>query len=213
MSPRPTAAQRLDRDAVLASALAISDAEGLDALTLRRVATQWNVTPMALYWHFKDKDALLDAVVGRVLSEVDVTEHDDLPSVLAAMLRALRAHPALAEITPFRIMRTDAGLELAERVIALLRAAGHSPAAAAQLSIFMLDAAVGLVTRQPGDLAVADGALREQLIAEKRGRLKSLSPQEFPHLTETADFFLGLPDEDDYYERGVRLILNALQID
>ncbi|MFI6783922.1 TetR/AcrR family transcriptional regulator [Micromonospora sp. NPDC050276] len=212
MSPRPSASERLDREEVLSTALAIADTDGLDAVTLRRVAAAWNVTPMALYWHFKDKDALLDALVERILGEVDLTGSGkaDLRTVMTALLRVLRAHPALAEITPLRFMRTDPGIDLAERVIALLRAEGHSPVAAAQLSIFLLNALIGLVIRQPGDPAAADPALRESLLTAKRARLKSLSPQDYPHLTETADFFLGLPDEQEYYERGLTMLLNGV---
>lgn len=213
MAPRPPASERLDRDEVLSTALAIADADGLDAVTLRRVAAGWNVTPMALYWHFKDKDALLDALVERILGAVDLTAdgHPDLRTVMTALLDVLRAHPALAAITPIRFMRTDAGLDLAERVIGLLRAEGHSPVAAAQLSVFLLDGLIGLVTRQPGELAVADPVLRESLLAAKRARLKSLSPQTYPHLSETADFFLGLPDEQEYYERGLTLLLHGVR--
>lgn len=214
MSPRPPASERLDRDEVLSTALAIADADGLDAVTLRRVAAAWNVTPMALYWHFKDKDALLDALVERILGELDLTNSDeaDLRTVLTALLRVLRAHPALAEITPIRLMRTDAGIDLAERVVALLRADGHSPVAAAQLSIILLNALIGLVIRQPGDPAATDPALRESLLTAKRTRLKSLPPQDYPHLTETADFFLGLPDEQEYYERGLTMLLDGVRL-
>ncbi|MET0423313.1 MAG: TetR/AcrR family transcriptional regulator C-terminal domain-containing protein, partial [Actinoplanes sp.] len=136
----------------------------------------------------------------------------DLRTVITGMLRTLRAHPALAEITPLRFMRTDAGLDLAERVVGLLRAEGHSAVAAAQLSIFLLDSLIGLVTRQPGEAAVADPATRESLLAAKRARLKSLPPQAYPHLTETADFFLTLPDEEEYYERGLTLLLEAARL-
>ncbi|MFE5112064.1 TetR/AcrR family transcriptional regulator [Streptomyces sp. NPDC056663] len=213
MTPRPPASERLDRAEVLSAALAIADADGLDAVTLRRVATGFGVTPMALYWHFKDKGALLDALVERILGEIDLGDSDepDLRTVLMAVLRVLRAHPALAEITPIRMMRTDAGIDLAERVVGLLRTDGHPPVAAAQLSIFLLNGLIGLVTRQPGELAVADPTLRQTLLAAKRARLKSLSPQAYPHLAETGDFFLSLPDEKEYYERGLTMLLNGVR--
>lgn len=211
MVPRPPTSERLDRAEVLSSALAIADTDGLDAVTLRRVASTWNVTPMALYWHFKDKGALLDALVERILGELNLDDgaEPDLRTVMVALLRALRAHPSLAEIMPIRLMRTRAGLDLAERVIGLLRAEGHSPVAAAQLSIFLLSSLIGLVIHQPGELAVPDPAMRESLLADKRAKLKSLPAQAYPHLTETADYFLDLPDEDDYYERGLTLLLDG----
>ncbi|GAA2710333.1 TetR/AcrR family transcriptional regulator [Actinoplanes palleronii] len=213
MTPRPPASERLDRGELLSTALAIADTDGLDAVTLRRVAADWSVTPMALYWHFQHKDALLDALVERMLDELELPgDEPDLRTVMTALLRVLRAHPALAEITPIRLMRTDAGLDMGERVVGLLRAEGHSPVAAAQLSVLLLNALIALVIRQPGETAVADPVQRDALLAAKRARLKSLDPQAFPHLTETADFFLGLPDEQEYYERGLTMLLNGVRL-
>ncbi|GAA1614192.1 TetR/AcrR family transcriptional regulator [Actinoplanes couchii] len=207
MTPRPPASERLDRAELLTAALHIADTDGLDAVTLRRVATAFNVTPMALYWHFKDKNALLDALVERVLSEL--SGEPDLRTEMTALLHVLRAHPTLADLMPIRLLRTEPGLRLADRVIGLLRAAGHTPEAAAQLSIFLLTGLISLVTNQPGEMSVPDPAQRESLLAEKRAKLKSLSPQTYPHLTETVDFFLGLPDEDAYYSRGIALLLDG----
>src|SRR5215469_5319588 len=50
---------RLSRAAVVERALALSDADGLEAVTIRRLATELGVSPMALYWHFRTKDELL----------------------------------------------------------------------------------------------------------------------------------------------------------
>ena len=67
---------KLGRDTVMDAAMAIADAEGLDAVTIRRIATGLSVTPMALYWHFKDKDALLAAMADRMWEGAqDVLEH------------------------------------------------------------------------------------------------------------------------------------------
>ena len=52
---------RLSRETIVASAVALADAEGLEAVTIRRLAQEHGVTPMAMYWHFSDKDSLLDA--------------------------------------------------------------------------------------------------------------------------------------------------------
>jgi AcrR family transcriptional regulator len=61
--------QKLDREAVVDAALRIADAEGLEVVTIRRLAHELSVTPMALYWHFKDKDRLLAAVADRLWEE------------------------------------------------------------------------------------------------------------------------------------------------
>jgi len=54
-------------------ALEIGTAEGLDAVTLRRLASDLGVTPMALYRHFRDKQDLINAMTEAVLAEMDVT--------------------------------------------------------------------------------------------------------------------------------------------
>src|SRR5690349_18471231 len=54
--PTRATKERLSRETVTERALALADAEGIDAVTIRRLATDLGVTPMALYWHFQDKE-------------------------------------------------------------------------------------------------------------------------------------------------------------
>ena len=63
---------RLSKAAVVERGLAVADAEGLDGLTIRRLAADLGVTPMALYWHFRSKEELLDGLAERLWSEIDV---------------------------------------------------------------------------------------------------------------------------------------------
>lgn len=52
--------------------MVIADAEGIDAVTIRKIAEALTVTPMALYWHFETKDELIGGMGDRVLDEMDV---------------------------------------------------------------------------------------------------------------------------------------------
>ena len=61
---------KLTKAAVVDRALHLADTVGLDALTIRKLATELGVTPMALYWHFKNKDELLVGVVDHVMAGV-----------------------------------------------------------------------------------------------------------------------------------------------
>lgn len=63
----------LSREAVVARALEIGSAEGLEAVSLRRLAQELGVTPMALYRHVRDKQDLLNAMTEAVLEGVDAT--------------------------------------------------------------------------------------------------------------------------------------------
>ncbi|MDX2707197.1 TetR/AcrR family transcriptional regulator C-terminal domain-containing protein [Streptomyces sp. PA03-6a] len=64
------AATRLDRDKVVETALGLLNEEGLEGLTLRRLAKELQVQAPALYWHFANKQALLDAMATRMLRQM-----------------------------------------------------------------------------------------------------------------------------------------------
>src|SRR4051794_36991419 len=152
-----TTKERLSRDTVTERALAMADAEGIDALTIRRLATDLGVTPMALYWHFEDKERLLDGVAELVLSQVVLPPDDAsrpwderLREVLDQLVGVLAAHPSVTDVVKTRILRSEAGLDLTERVLGLLRGAGFAPEQAAQQAVYALLFIVGLVTGEPG---------------------------------------------------------------
>ena len=70
---------RLSKRTVTENALKLADADGLDALTVRKLAQHLGVTPMALYWHFRSKEDLLEGVSEQVWGEIDVNTDPDAP--------------------------------------------------------------------------------------------------------------------------------------
>jgi AcrR family transcriptional regulator len=68
---RKITGEPLSRERVLATALALADAEGISALTMRRLATGLGVEAMSLYHHLPGKDGLLDGLVGSVVDEIN----------------------------------------------------------------------------------------------------------------------------------------------
>ncbi|WP_414718971.1 TetR/AcrR family transcriptional regulator C-terminal domain-containing protein [Streptomyces sp.] len=91
------AAERLDRTRVARAALRLLNEVGLEGLTLRAIAKELDVKAPALYWHFKDKQALLDEMatemVRRMAADLAPSEpRGDWPEVLAAAMRGLREH-------------------------------------------------------------------------------------------------------------------------
>jgi len=68
--------RRIDPEAVLALALGIADREGLKAVTMRRVAAELGVTPMSLYRHFADKDALLVRIGEQIGLEIEARRRE-----------------------------------------------------------------------------------------------------------------------------------------
>jgi AcrR family transcriptional regulator len=100
----------LTRDELLDAALAIVDSEGLAALTMRRLAGAVGVEAMSLYHHVPHKEALLDGVVERMRSEMQLPETapddwaDALEAIFVEYRRVLTAHP---NTLPLAARRTD----------------------------------------------------------------------------------------------------------
>ena len=157
-----------------AEALALADAEGLAGLTIRRLAARLGVTPNALYWYFRQKDQLLDALAEHIFTAVALPEPDDrewfvqLRGLLVAFVDALRPHPAVAGLTQTRILLSEPGINIAERALALLRGAGFSAEQAAQLGGF-LNAVVPLVIAEPGSHDVLDEDSQRQRASRAKG--------------------------------------------
>jgi AcrR family transcriptional regulator len=207
--------RRLGPDKIVSSALAIADAEGLAAVTIRRLAQDHGVTPMALYRHFRDKEQLLDAIAERLFADVVLPPtsraawYEQMREVLAAFLVSLQAHPKVAELTLTRILASEPGLGLAERAFALLAAAGFSSEQAAEIASQSLCSLVTLVTTEPG--ATEDPAHRDDAMRAKRAQLAALPPEKYPHITGAADALTRCADRTTYYDLGVDLVVAGMR--
>jgi TetR/AcrR family tetracycline transcriptional repressor len=101
---RPRAGEeRLSREAILTAALRIVDDEGIDALTMRRLAATLGVNPMSLYHHLPNKAAVLAGLAELVFAELEFPDpgnavewQDQVKDAARAYRNALRAHPNLA---------------------------------------------------------------------------------------------------------------------
>jgi AcrR family transcriptional regulator len=208
--------RRLDPDKVVDSALALADVEGPAAVTLRRLATQHSVTPMALYRHFKDKDDLLAALGDRLLADVVLPEPTDerwdqqLTKVLTAFVTALRAHPKLADLTLTRILASEAGLTMSERIMELLTEGGFSVDDAAEVGRQSVCSLISLVTTDPITREVTDPVAREDSLRMKRAALAALSPRKYPLITAAADTLICPTSTDRYYALGIELVVAGI---
>ena len=210
--------ERLSRDTVTSRALALADAEGIDAVTIRRLATDLGVTPMALYWHFQDKERLLDGVAELVLSQVTLPADDPsrpwdqrLRDVLDQVLAALAAHPAVTDVVKTRILLSEPGLELTERVLGLLRGAGFSAEQSAQQAVYALVFIVGIVTGEPGAFpGDEDDEARDARLRAKWAALQALSPKRYPHVLEASAPLTSCDSSDAWRAAGMDLLLRGL---
>lgn len=211
-------ASKLDREVVIDAAMAIADREGLEAVTFRRLADQFEVTPMALYWHFDDKEALLGALADRLWVEVeqalrrslgDLGEADDwaqLRLTLATLVKVMRGHPEVAGLMPSRVMETEAGLEITELTLADLGRRGFTSEQAAELGRFVLCSAVMMVTTQPG-IEIPEPGERADLQRRKQIALASLPLDRYPHIIASAHGLTGCDELEDYFTIGCDVIV------
>jgi AcrR family transcriptional regulator len=142
--------QSLTRPRVVRAALRLVDEKGLDALTMRALASELEVSPMALYNHVHDKDELVDLMVDLMLGEVDCTPGPNaenwaaqLRNLVCSYHRALSAHPQLARVYSSRVCLGPHGLAIIERVLQLLLQAGFPPATAADAFFALYTYTVG----------------------------------------------------------------------
>jgi AcrR family transcriptional regulator len=120
---------RISRDQVLETTLHIAEERGLDGVSMRAVAERLGVTPMALYHHVRNKEALLDDLVERLLTELPIP--DPTPPwqqrlhALASSLRDTAArHPDVFLMLLRRPASTPAAKHTREAVYEVLRDAG-----------------------------------------------------------------------------------------
>jgi AcrR family transcriptional regulator len=210
------ARSRLSQEQVVDAALDLVDREGLEALSLRRLGVALGVTPMALYWHVADKDALLDALGERLFAGVVLPEpvddwHADLCAVLGAVAARLREHPAVAPLAMSTVLSSEAGTALAERVLSRLSDAGLADPVAAGIGSYVLDALVALVTSLPGASAVPETEARQERTKHKHAQLAALSADRFPAVTRMLPDLVYCAEPEDYVARGLDLLMLGLR--
>jgi AcrR family transcriptional regulator len=207
------ARERLSPDTIVDGAIALADAEGLDAVTIRRLAKDHDVTPMALYWHFKDKGELLDGIAERLFADVRLPPPSPKPwpeqlrSILEALLNALRPHAEVAGLVYDRVLSSEAGLTLAERTLALLRHAGLSTERAAQVGGYLLNAVAMLVTTEPGREHGSDAEVRDDAIRRKTASLSGLPLRRYPTVVSSAGVLAACPRPDAYFSLGLDMLI------
>jgi TetR/AcrR family transcriptional regulator, tetracycline repressor protein len=195
---RPDAADRpgLNRDKVVDTALAIVDRDGLDGLTMRRLAGELGVEAMSLYHWFPNKAAILDALVEAAIREtatrVDATPEAGWRANLRALAIAYRhvllAHPNTLPALGGRPGKSVETMRFIERMLDVLRVDGFAPVQAVQAMQSVLAYINGAVAA-----AIAGAAPH----GPPEEFLDRFPPDEFPRVHELAAIFSGPPPAND----------------
>jgi AcrR family transcriptional regulator len=221
---RPT----LTREAVVARALEIGTAEGLEAVSLRRIAQELGVTPMALYRHVRDKQDLINAMTEVVLEGIDATVGFRLEMTWTEQLRLaidnykeqLDARPLAL---PLSIAYTGEGppsfWRVLEHLLAILLDAGFARREAIVLIRMISNLLAGylLLLRQGAPsgttLARLDSHQLDLLRRQFTLTQLSLPRDEFPNLVESAEDTaeVWLTDPNHWWRNTVDLITFGLE--
>ncbi|HEY4456654.1 MAG TPA: TetR/AcrR family transcriptional regulator [Pseudonocardiaceae bacterium] len=177
----------LSEEVVIDAALAILKSEGLDAVSMRRVAAALDTGAGSLYVYVTGRDGLLQAMQDRVMATIELDPPDparwraQLHTLLARVHAALVAHPGIAATTLAIAPRSEAALLLQENLLGILLAGGLDP----QRAAWATDVFAALVTHA----AVEDDVRRtshQELGEELQQTFASLPADRFPLLTAHA---------------------------
>jgi AcrR family transcriptional regulator len=191
-------AQDLDIGRIAAAALAVVDAGGVEAFTMRAVADALGVTPMALYHHVVDKQALAALVIDAASREIPFPDSTgDWRNDLIAMARWSRqitlAHPGVGRLRSAYGVWTPAVLQMTERWFGLWQQSGLPLDAAVRAASVSSAAIVGLVGQETAgrEMTAPDATLLD-------------------HLPNARLAFATKHNQKEAFEMAVRALINGL---
>ena len=207
---------RLSKATVTDRALKLADADGLEALTIRKLAQDLGVTPMALYWHFRSKEDLLEGVAEQIWSEIDVPVDpsvpwpDQLQGGLESLIGVLRAHPAAPQLLLEHEKRNEPALRATEAALEILRSAGFDAQHASEIARSTLWTGIMLVMSESGYHPELSQDERAEWQRRSQIELAMLPAATYPRLVECAAPMADC-DPEFHYRLGVELFIAGVK--
>ncbi|MEU8097672.1 MULTISPECIES: TetR/AcrR family transcriptional regulator [Streptomyces] len=198
----------LSRDRIVGAASALVDAEGLDAVSTRRLAAVLGVSGPSLYNHFRNKEEILDAVADAVSAQVDLSMFEEsdprdwreaLHDWALSYRAALAAHPHIVPVLARGPGRRPAGLRVADAVFGAMVGAGWPPAQATRIGALMRYFITGSALG-----SFAGGFVDDET---------AYDPADYPHLGQAhllADHRRQV--DEGAFETGLRALLDGLAL-
>ncbi len=215
---RDSELRRLSRELVLRAAVRLADHDGLESLTMRKLADELRVGAMSLYHHVPNKDRLLDGMVDAVFNEVELPS-PDVDWKTAMRQRAISTREVLSRhrwavgLLESRLNPGPASYRLHNAVLGCLREAGFSIELAVH-AYSVQDAYIyGFALQEkslPFETAEESAAVAEVMVAEM---LRQFPADEYPYLVEVVGGYVATSGYDfaDEFLYGLELILDGLE--
>lgn len=204
----------LSKQRVVVEAVRLADRDGVDGLSMRRLAGELDAGAMTLYRYVASKDELLDAMIDIVFDEIELPPEDtDWQSAMRrealSAQQALGRHPWAISLMESRTSPGPANLRHREAVTACLRRAGFSVLMATHANWLLNSYVYGHALQAaslPFDTADELANMTEDVY------LPLLPPDEFPYLNESAAGLVAAGyDPGEEFMFGLNLILAALE--
>lgn len=201
--------ERLSRERILEAAIGVVERDGVEGLSMRRLAQELDVWPMSVYRYFRDKEELLDAVAESAAVEVAPARRDGGPwrdrlrGLLVEARASIGTQPSgLAERLP-RTFPTPRGLELTEAAMTILVEAGLPADRAASawraLWTYTFGFATFRVDADPG-----------ATLRRVRAAAAALPEDGYPTLAAASAELAAVFADEDEFGRGLDLLLDGL---
>lgn len=210
----------LSLEAIISRALAVLDQEGIDALTLRRLAADLGSGVASMYWHVDNKDELLSLCYEATMEPLsrELREHRLDPAAWRAELRALfsrlfelmQSHPWVAQLMAGPQSQGPVVMRIWDQTGSVLSALGlddetvfcAASALAAQLGAMGLAAAHSAY----GTDGRAD---REERLQRRAEELSGMDPADYPYVAQSVNLFRDHSEKDQFLG-GIDLLLDGI---
>ena len=213
MGARVTARSRPDPsltlETVVLAAVEVIEADGVGALTMRRLAARLGCSPMALYRHVATKQDLIRAIGEHYLAGIELPDTDGMPwdeaiiAVVSVLHHAVLARAALVEIVAIQHVDAAAIFRAEEAILRALRSAGLSDRDAVRGLSVITSYTVGATQRRAEQRAGSPAAV------QRLQRLLQLPADTFPTLRALAGELVSV-DFELSFEDGLRLLLQGI---
>ncbi|OFB42469.1 transcriptional regulator [Mycolicibacterium sp. (ex Dasyatis americana)] len=203
--PRP---RTLTTDAIFRAALTVLDRDGFSGMSMRAVAAELRVSPMALYRYVDNREQLEELIVEQLLAPIDCTVPTGRPwmhrvEVLMDRLRtAIGAHPAAIPLLLSHRHKSLASLRWIESMLTVLNEAGLAGKDRAIAQRSLVSYLLGSLSSQHSSALSGPGT----------ASMATLSDTEFPHVVETARTAQCITPDDEFH-LGLAALLRGLKPD
>ncbi|MBT2398547.1 TetR/AcrR family transcriptional regulator C-terminal domain-containing protein [Streptomyces sp. ISL-100] len=210
----------LTLDRIVAAAVAIADAEGMDAVSMRRLSTDLGTGTMSLYRYVPGKaellDLMLDRVQGEPLDSIDAREPVDWQTAVESMARThldlLRRHPWLLKINQARTILGPSAVRGLEVSLAALKGMGLRDAELISVIITVQSFVIGIarMEAQSAEAAKETGLSHEDFWEGQRPYLeRAMASGEYPLMAALAED--SFSTDFDHFDFGLRRLIAGFE--